>query len=185
MKRMLLAPAILALGLGMALTGCAKGRTGTDGTTTSNTSTTASQGQPAAAAHASYTPKTRTINMFAVPGWIGEMATIPAFKEFAPQDFKKGGLNDGNEVFVWDPQSIAACAGDTISLQIGNPGPDDHTFTLPDFSVNTPIPTGKVTPVSFKVTKAGIFDYYCTIAEHTRYMHGTLLVFDDSSPMCG
>lgn len=169
MKRWLVAPVILVLAVG-TLAGCAKGQSGGDNS--------------AKASAAAYTPKTRTISMFAVPSWIGEMADIPAYKEFAPKDFASGGLNDGNEVFSWSPQTIAACVGDTIKLSIGNPGPDDHTFTLPDFSVNTPVPTGKSTDVSFKASKAGIFDYYCTVAEHTKYMHGTLLVFDDSSPMC-
>lgn len=178
MKRKLLALGILVLAGSIALTGCAKGRSSTNGNSNNNTS---NKTQKAAA----YTPKTRTISMFAVPEWIGEMSTIPAFKEFAPKDFKKGGINDGNEVFNWQPQSIDACAGDKISLAIGNPGPDDHTFTLPDFSVNTPIPTGKVTNVSFTASKPGIYDYYCTVAEHTKYMHGTLLVFADSDPVCG
>jgi plastocyanin len=186
MKRVLFAPVVLALAAALALAGCAKGRSSDSGSTSNTSTGTSTQGEQAGATQAAaYIPKTRTINMISIPSWIGEMATIPAFKEFAPQDFKKGGLNDGNEVFTWDPQTIGACAGDTISLQIANPGPDDHTFTLPDFSVNTPVPVGKVTPVSFRVTKAGIYDYYCTVAEHTRYMHGTLLVFDDSSPMCG
>ena len=123
--------------------------------------------------------------MFAAPVWIGEMADIPAYKEFAPKDFKKGGLNDGNEVFAWQPQSVYACAGDTIKLAIGNPGPDDHTFTLPTLNVNTPVPTFKVTDVTIKATKPGIYEYYCTVAAHTKYMHGELIVFDDSDPVCG
>jgi plastocyanin len=179
MKRSLLGSTILmVLVAGVTLAGCSQGRAGNSASGTKTTQITT-------AASTSYVPKTRTINMFTVPEWIGEMGTISAFKEFAPKDFKKGGLNDGNEVFNWQPQSIDACAGDTINLQIGNPGPDDHTFTLPDFSVNTPIPSFKVTPVSFKASKPGIFDYYCTVAEHTRYMHGTLLVFDDTNPVCG
>lgn len=181
MTKKLLAPGILVLAAGLALTGCAKGRSSDNGTSNSNTS---NKSQPGAST-TPYTPKTRTISMFAVPEWIGEMSTIPAFKEFAPKDFKKGGINDGNEVFNWQPQSIDVCAGDKISLAIGNPGPDDHTFTLPDFSVNTPIPSGKVTSVSFTASKPGIYDYYCTVAAHTKYMHGTLAVFDDSDPICG
>lgn len=175
MKRRLFIPVVLAMMAGLMLAGCgAKGRASSDGSNSQSPS-------PAAAA---YTPKTRTINMTAVPQWIGEMGDIPAFKDFAPKDFKKGGIYDGNEVFSWQPTVMTACKDDTLKINIANPGPDDHTFTLPDFSVNTPIPNFKITPVSFKVTKVGMFDYYCTIAEHTRYMHGTLLVFDDSSPMC-
>lgn len=183
MKRWLLAPVILALALGMALAGCAKGRSSNNGTS-SNTHTKSHQ-TAGTKQTSTYTPKTRTISMFAVPEWIGEMGTIPAFKDFAPKDFKKGGINDGNEVFSWEPQHIDACAGDTIKLAIGNSGPDDHTFTLPDFSVNVPIPSFKITNVSFKASKPGIYDYYCTVAEHTRYMHGTLLVFADTDPVCG
>jgi plastocyanin len=177
-KTTLLKGAALALAASLILAGCAKGRSSSTNTATKGHS------QPAAKA-ASYTPKTRNIDMFAVPEWIGEMSAIPQFKEFAPKDFKKGGINDGNEVFNWQPQLIASCVGDTISLAIGNPGPDDHTFTLPDFSVNQPIPSFKITNVSFKVTKAGIYSYYCTVAEHTRYMHGVLLVYADSDPICG
>lgn len=174
--RKLLVPAILALAVSMVLGGCAKGRSSDKSTSTSK--------QPSAKT-AKYTPKTRTISMFAVPEFIGEMADIPALKEFAPKDFKKGGVNDGNEVFNWQPQTMDACAGDTISLAIGNPGPDDHTFTLLAFSVNTPIPSFKETMVSFKAAKPGIYDYFCTVAAHTKYMHGTLLVFDDANPVCG
>lgn len=171
-KRMLVGAAALALALGLLLAGCAKGRS------TNNNAVVAAN-------VTKYTPKTRNISMFAIPEWIGEMADIPQFKEFAPKDFKKGGINDGNEVFSWSPQMIASCVGDTIILAIGNPGPDDHTFTLPDFSVNTPVPSSKVTRVTIHVTKPGIYDYYCTVAEHTKYMHGTLLVFADNDPMCG
>lgn len=181
MKKKLLVGAVLAIAAVLALAGCAKGRS--NGNSTTNPAS--GSGVPSGHEVAAYSPKIRTISMFAVPGWIGEMADIPAYKEFAPKDFKKGGLNDGNEVFMWSPQSIDACAGDTIKLGIGNPGPDDHTFTLPELSVNTPVPTGKVTNVTFKVTKPGIYEYYCTVAEHTKYMHGTLVVFDDANPVCG
>ncbi|MEP6599641.1 MAG: cupredoxin domain-containing protein [Actinomycetota bacterium] len=163
--------------MSLILAGCAKGRSSKNGQSTSNNANT---GQAA-----NYTPKTRQVSMFAVPEWIGEMAEIPQYKDFAPKDFKKGGLNDGNEVFSWQPQMMASCVGDTIELSIGNPGPDDHTFTLPDFSVNTPVPSFKVTSVSIKTTKPGIYDYYCTIAAHTKYMHGTLLVFAQKDSMCG
>ena len=179
MKRMLLGSAALAVAVSLILAGCAKGRS------SNNNSSNATGSNPGSSSASSYTPKTRTISMFAVPAWIGEMADIPQYKEFAPQDFKKGGINDGNEVFSWQPQLIASCAGDTIQIGIANPGPDDHTFTIPDFSVNQPVPTCKITDVSLKVDKPGIFDYYCTVAEHTKYMHGTLLVFADDDPMCG
>ena len=178
MKQQLLASGILALAVSFSLAGCAKGRS-SDQTSPHTSHPGTSKQAPA------YTPKTRTISMFAVPAWIGEMADIPAFKEFATKDFAKGGLNDGNEVFAWQPGSIDACAGDSIQLAIGNPGPDDHTFTLPDFSVNAPVPTGTVTNVSFTAAKPGIYQYYCTVAEHTKYMHGELVVFDDSDPICG
>ena len=176
-KRTLLGTAALATAASLILAGCAKGRSGSNSDTTSHTKKTTPQAS-------NYSPKTRTVSMFAVPEWIGEMAEIPQYKEFAPKDFKKGGLNDGNEVFSWEPQMMASCAGDTIQLSIGNPGPDDHTFTLPDFSVNTPVPSYKVTSVTIKTDKPGIYDYYCTVAEHTKYMHGTLLVFADNDPMC-
>lgn len=176
-KRTLFGTAVVALATTMVLAGCSKGRAGKNNQSASRKATTAQA--------AKYTPKTRTVSMFAVPAWIGEMAEIPQYKEFAPKDFKKGGLNDGNEVFSWQPQMMASCAGDTISLTIGNPGPDDHTFTIPDLSINTPIPSFKETSVSIPTTKAGIYDYYCTVAEHTKYMHGTLLVFADNDPMCG
>ncbi|HET6876163.1 MAG TPA: cupredoxin domain-containing protein [Jatrophihabitans sp.] len=174
MKEKLVAPAILVLAGGLVLGGCAKGRGGTGETSGSQS-----------AGASNYTPKTRTIDMFAAPVWIGEMSEIPQYKEFAPKDFKKGGLNDGNEVFSWQPQSIYACAGDTIKLAIGNPGPDDHTFTMPDLSINQPVPTFKVTDVTIKTTKPGLYEYYCTVAAHTRYMHGEMVVFDDSDPVCG
>jgi plastocyanin len=171
-KRKLCVTAVLLLVSGLVLGGCAKGRS-SGGSEASSSSTP------------NYTPKTRTIDMFAAPVWIGEMATIPAYKDFAPKDFKPGGLNADNEVFSWQPQSIYACAGDTIKLAIGNPGPDDHTFTLPDLSINQPVSTGKVTNVTINAAKPGIYDYYCTVATHTRYMHGELVVFGDSDSTCG
>lgn len=177
MKRWLLAPAILVLTVGMVLAGCSKGRSSNDNKTQGRSSKPGNV--------AKYTPKTRTISMFAVPAFIGEMAGIPALKGFAPKDFKKGGLNDGNEVFSWQPQSINACVGDTIKLAIGNPGPDDHTFTLPDLSVNTPVPSFKETSVSIKASKPGIFEYLCEVQKHTKYMRGTLVVFNDANPVCG
>lgn len=178
LRRLLWGCAGLAIAASLTLAGCAKGRSSSDKSASNSDSQSASKQAVA------YAPKTRNVSMFAVPAWIGEMSEIPQYKEFAPKDFKKGGINDGNEVFSWQPQMMAACVGDTIDLAIGNPGPDDHTFTIPDFSVNTPVPSAKVTDVTISASKPGIYDYYCTVAEHTKYMHGTLLVFTDDNPMC-
>jgi plastocyanin len=186
-RRNVLGVAALGLAASLVFAGCAKGRSNDNNDKAHNTNGrhTSTGGKSTAKTAVNYTPKTRNVSMFAVPAWIGEMAEIPQYKEFAPKDFKKGGINDGNEVFSWQPQMMASCAGDTINVAIANPGPDDHTFTLPELSVNTPVPSFKVTSVSIKTVKPGIYDYYCTVAEHTKYMHGTLLVFADNDPMCG
>lgn len=167
MRRALVLLTALALVAGLA-TGCSKNRSPSDAASSTTTA-------PAA----KYEPKTLNIDMVAITSMIGEQAEVPAFA-FLKKDFKAGGVLDGHEVFSWSPDAITVYKGDTVNLAITGTGPDDHVFSLPDFSVTQPIPSYKTSNVSFVASKVGVFRYFCTVSEHMPYMQGFLTVLPDS-----
>ena len=51
--------------------------------------------------------------------------------DYLGQDFAKGGLLDGKEVWGFSPSTLTVYQGDTVDVTVVNPSGDDHTFTLP------------------------------------------------------
>jgi nitrite reductase (NO-forming) len=93
------------------------------------------------------------------------------------------GIKDGKMVFL-DAKgqanpTLKANVGDTIEITISSGEGAQHDIVIPDFNVASAKfdkATG-ATRVRFKVTKAGAFEYYCTIAGHRQVgMEGKLEV---------
>src|SRR5687768_15710157 len=93
------------------------------------------------------------------------------------------GLNDGKMVFLDEKGQpnpvLKANVGDTVEITISSGEGAQHDIVIPDLNVASAKfdkSTG-ATKVRFKITKAGSFDYYCTIAGHRQIgMEGKLEV---------
>ena len=125
----------------------------------------ASDGTPA------YVPHVRTITVTTVPLLVKEQqGVLPFLKE----DFAKGGVLDGKEVYAFSPSTITVVQGDTIRFTFINPEDDVHSFVLPDLAVS--LPAQKATTATYVATRAGIFPFVCAIQAHLPMMSGQLVV---------
>lgn len=93
------------------------------------------------------------------------------------------------ELHRWEPNLIIVNQGDEVTLNISNPRKHAHTFSIPDFGVNTEIlepREGKQT-ITFVADTAGVFTFYCGLPynadrgycdpDHSM-MTGTLIVLE-------
>ncbi len=93
------------------------------------------------------------------------------------------------ELHRWEPNLIIVNQGDEVTLNISNPRKHAHTFSIPDFGVNTEIlesREGKQT-ITFVADKPGVFTFYCGLPynadrgycdpDHSM-MTGTLIVLE-------
>jgi plastocyanin len=123
-----------------------------------------------------YTPQARYVTVTTVALMVKEDAGVLPFLK---QDFAKGGVLDGKEVYGFEPSTITVAAGDTIHFHFVNPEDDEHNFVLRDFFVKLP---GQTTLDTTYVThKAGIYDFACAIPAHLPMMHGQLVVLNPAS----
>jgi len=135
-----------------------------------------SGGSLSSAAHAPYTPVTRTVTITTVPLLVKEdQRVLP----FLGADFAKGGVLDGKEVYAFSPSSVTVVEGDTIHFVLINPEDDVHSFVLPDMAVS--LPPQKTTTVSYVAKRPGIFRFVCSIPAHLPMMWGQLIVLPASS----
>ena len=126
---------------------------------------------PSNRAAAEYVPRTRHVTITTVPLLVKEQqGVLPFLKE----DFAKGGVLDGKEVYAFSPSTITAVAGDTIRLTLINPEDDDHSFVLPDFVVA--MPPRKSIDTSYVARRSGIFPIVCAVQSHLPMMSGQLVV---------
>jgi plastocyanin len=120
---------------------------------------------------AAYRARTRSVTVTTVPLLVKEeQGVLP----FLKQDFAKGGVLDGKEVYAFSPSSITVVEGDTVQFTFMNPEDDDHSFVLPDFAVA--LPPQKVTAATYVAKHAGIFTILCAVQSHLPMMSGQLVV---------
>jgi plastocyanin len=121
------------------------------------------------AAH--YRPRTRELTITAVPLLTKELqSTYP----FLVQDFGRGGVLEGKEVYAFVPSSLTVIQGDTIHFTLINPEDDTHSFVLPGLSVSLR-PQSKVL-ADYIARNAGVFEFVCDIPAHLPMMYGQLVV---------
>lgn len=128
------------------------------------------------ASKARYTPRSRNITITTVPLLVKEEQNVLPFLK---EDFAKGGVLDGKEVYAFSPSSVTVVEGDTIQLTLINPEDDVHSFVLPDFSVS--LPGQKTTTATYVARRPGIFPFVCAIQAHLPMMSGQLIVLPASS----
>ncbi|MEJ2186339.1 MAG: cupredoxin domain-containing protein [Gemmatimonadota bacterium] len=121
-----------------------------------------------------YRPRVREVTLTAIPLLTREMARIYPFLN---DDFAKGGVLDGKEVYAFVPSNVTAYAGDTLDLTLVNPEDDEHSFVLPDLYVK--MPGMSVTHATYVVDRPGIIRFVCAIPKHMPYMWGEIVVLPD------
>jgi plastocyanin len=120
---------------------------------------------------AMYRPHTRAITVTTVPLLVKEQTNLFPFLK---QDFAKGGVLEGKEVYAFSPSTITVVEGDTIHFTFYNPEDDVHSFVLPDLAV--PLPPQKITTVTYVAKRRGIYPFVCSVASHLPMMSGQLVV---------
>jgi hypothetical protein len=118
-----------------------------------------------------YRPRTRELTVTAVPLLTKELKSI---YPFLAQDFDRGGVLEGKEVYTFVPSSLTVVQGDTIHFTLVNPEDDAHSFVLPGLAV-TLRPQSKVL-ADYIARNAGVFEYVCDIPSHLPFMYGQLVV---------
>jgi hypothetical protein len=95
------------------------------------------------------------------------------------------------ELHRWEPNMIIVNQGDTVVLEITNPRKHAHTFSVPEFGVNSQVlePRTGTDTVTFVADTAGVFTFSCGLPynpdklscdpDHSM-MTGTLVVLDRS-----
>jgi heme/copper-type cytochrome/quinol oxidase subunit 2 len=93
------------------------------------------------------------------------------------------------ELHRWEPNMIIVNQGDTVVLEITNPRKHAHTFSVPEFGVNSQVlePRVGTDTVTFVADTAGVFTFSCGLPynpdklscdpDHSM-MTGTLVVLD-------
>ena len=118
-----------------------------------------------------YTPQRRNITITTVPLLVKEeQEVLPFLKE----DFARGGVLDGKEVYAFSPSTVTVVEGDTIHFTFINPEDDVHSFVLPDLAV--PLPGQKTTTATYVAKRAGIYPFVCAVQAHLPMMSGQLVV---------
>jgi nitrosocyanin len=80
------------------------------------------------------------------------------------------------DVKIWEPTSIVAKKGDTVTLQLVNRHADEHGFEIAAFGVKEVVAGEKTAAVKFTADKAGIFPIKCHL--HPAHVVGQLLVLE-------
>ena len=118
-----------------------------------------------------YAPHIRAITVTTVPLLVKEQQTVLPFLK---EDFAKGGVLDGKEVYGFSPSTLTVVEGDTIDFTFINPEDDVHSFVLPDFAVA--LPGNTATEATYVARHAGIFPIVCAVQSHLPMMSGQLVV---------
>ena len=79
-------------------------------------------------------------------------------------------------VKIWEPPSLVAKKGDTVTLKLINRHADEHGYEIAAFNVKEVVDGNKTKDVKFTVDKSGIFPIKCHL--HPAHVVGQLLVID-------
>jgi plastocyanin len=126
----------------------------------------------------SYAPQTRTLLVTTVPLLVHEQ--VGTF-DYLKKDFSSKGMLATKEVWGFSPSSFTVYEGDTVNVTVVNPSGDDHTFTLPEVGFNLYVKAQSTATGTFLARTVGPFTFVCTIAEHSPYMSGQLIVLPESA----
>ena len=80
------------------------------------------------------------------------------------------------DVKIWEPTSIVAKKGDTVTLRLINKHADEHGYEIVAFGVKQVVAGDKAATVTFRADKAGIFPIKCHL--HPAHVVGQLIVLE-------
>lgn len=118
-----------------------------------------------------YVPRTREVAITTVPLLVKEETRVLPFLE---EDFAKGGVLEGKEVYAFSPSTVTVVEGDTIHFTLINPEDDVHSFVLPDLAVS--MPGQKTVSATYVAKRAGVYPFVCAVQSHLPMMSGQLVV---------
>ncbi|HEX5972154.1 MAG TPA: TSUP family transporter [Gemmatimonadaceae bacterium] len=118
-----------------------------------------------------YRPQGRTVTITTVPLLVKEQQQVfPFLKE----DFAKGGVLEGKEVYAFSPSTVTVVEGDTIHFTFINPEDDVHSFVLPDLAVS--LPGQRTVTATYVAKRADVYPFVCAVQAHLPMMSGQLVV---------
>ena len=104
---------------------------------------------------------------------VEETSLIPTQGEESPDTITISGSE-----FSYEPATISAKVGQTITIAYTNTGKYPHDFVIDELGVKSQvIKSGETDTFSFTPTKAGTFSFYCSLPNHReKGMAGTIVV---------
>jgi uncharacterized cupredoxin-like copper-binding protein len=118
-----------------------------------------------------YAPQERHFVVTTVPLLTKEMASTYSFLR---EDFARGGVLEGKEIYAFVPSTLTVVEGDTVRFTLVNPEDDEHNFVLPGLALE--LPGQSITEGTWRAERAGIFSFVCTIPAHMPEMYGQIVV---------
>jgi len=82
--------------------------------------------------------------------------------------------------FFFQPTSLTAAPGQTLTVRVKNEGATAHTFTIDDLGVDTVIPAGEEKEVEVNAAGHDSLSFYCRF--HPSRMTGTITAGEGSAP---
>jgi nitrosocyanin len=79
-------------------------------------------------------------------------------------------------VKIWEPTSVVAKKGDTVTLKLINRHAEEHGYEVAAFNVKEVVDGNKAKDVTFKADRSGIFPIKCHL--HPAHVVGQLIVLD-------
>jgi plastocyanin len=122
-----------------------------------------------------YTPVERQFVVTTVPLLTKEMVSVYPFLR---EDFARGGVLEGKEVYAFLPSTLTVVEGDTIHFTFVNPEDDEHNFVLPDLVLE--LPGQSITRATWRADRPGILSFVCTVPAHMPEMYGQIVVLPAS-----
>ena len=102
------------------------------------------------------------------------------FLPYLTDDFAKGGMLDGKEVYAFMPSTLVAYGGDTLNLHLSNPTDDPHTFTVLELSQSVFVAPKTQRTLTLTSIPVGIYPVMCVETEHMPFMWGQLVLLQPS-----
>src|SRR5215813_3106476 len=79
-------------------------------------------------------------------------------------------------VKIWEPTSVVAKKGDTVTLKLINRHADEHGYEIAAFGVKEVVDGGKSKDVKFTADKSGVFPIKCHL--HPAHVVGQVVVLE-------
>jgi nitrosocyanin len=79
-------------------------------------------------------------------------------------------------VKVWEPPSVVAKRGDTVTLKLINRHAEEHGYEIAAFGIKEVVDGNKTKDVTFKADRSGIFPIKCHL--HPAHVVGQFIVLE-------